>query len=134
MAGLSDTQEVNLLNYIFNGTPMPTAPAARWMSLHTADPGDTGASEHPLSNAYGRVNVTGAFPDASGTSGQLANDTAFSFPTATPSAWTTVTHWGLWSAETGGNFLCGGALSAAISIVAGGQASALVGDFVVTVS
>ena len=59
-------------------------------SLHTADPGTTGASEvSGGSPAYARKTATG-FPSAS--SGSSTNSTVtFDVPTST-----TITHWGRW--------------------------------------
>ena len=130
MAGLSDFAEVKLLNCLFNQTNW-TAPSAIFLSLHTADPGDTGASELPSTGAYARVDVSASFPTASGSSGVLSNDAQINFPTATAD-WTTVTHWGLYDASSAGNFLCGGALTASRTITNGTQAQVAVGDLVVT--
>ncbi len=80
--------------------------SATYASLHTGDPGGTGASEVTGgSPAYARRAITwntasgGGLDDASVAS-------AFDVPGAT-----TVTHFGLWSASSGGTFLGGGALS-----------------------
>lgn len=80
------------------------AAAGTRISLHTADPSTTGANE-VSGGSY--VRGTTAWAAASGGSrvGSAAN---INVP-----AGTTVTHWGLWSAATGGTFLYGGALSAA---------------------
>lgn len=67
-------------------------------SLHTADPGDTGANEvSGGSPAYGRKAITWN----AATGGALDNNAnpVFDVPAAT-----TVTHAGLWSAVTGGTY------------------------------
>lgn len=73
-----------------------------WFSLHTADPGTTGASE-VVGGTYARVSA--AFAAA-------ATGSATNTPGATidvPSG-TTVTHWARWSLQSAGTFYAGGAL------------------------
>lgn len=78
-----------------------TAAATR-ISLHTADPGTTGASE-VTGGTYARVATTwGAASNGSSVGSQV---------TLNVPAGVTVTHWGLWSAATGGTFEYGGALA-----------------------
>lgn len=90
------------------------AGVATHASLHTADPGTTGASEVTGgSPAYERQPVT--WNTASG--GNL-DDSAV--PTFNIPAGTTVTHFGLLTAGVGGTFLGGAALSAAEAFVAQG--------------
>lgn len=65
-----------------------------WVSLHTADPGSTGASE-ASGGSYARVQGTWV----SGSGGTLSMaELTFSAPAGT------YTHAGLWSASSGGNF------------------------------
>lgn len=72
-----------------------------WFSLHTADPGTTGANEVVGGN-YARVQAT--FPAAASGASTTAGAT-HNVP-----AGTTVTHFGRWSAETAGQFYTGGPL------------------------
>ncbi len=74
---------------------------ARWISLHTADPGTTGASEVAGST---RAQTTYPAPVGGATTGSPA---AVQVP-----AGGTYTHWGSWDASSGGNFQTGGALPA----------------------
>lgn len=81
------------------------AQAARlqYVSLHTADPGTTGASEATGGTpAYARKAVT--FPAAT-TGSATATAVTFDIPAGT------YTHFGFWSAATGGTFRGGGAIS-----------------------
>lgn len=81
------------------------AAVAAYISLHTASPGTTGTSEVTGgSPAYARQAVTWA-PITGGTG--ITNDPQFNIP-----AGVTVTHFGLWSAATGGTFYGGDPLSA----------------------
>lgn len=88
---------------------------AVWASLHTADPGTTGASEVTGgSPAYARKAIT--WNAASG--GALDNNAN---PTFDVPAGVTVSHYGLWSAVSGGTFYGGNALSASESFTGQGQ-------------
>lgn len=71
--------------------------SAAYVSLHTANPGDTGASE-VSGGTYARVAVTWGSP--SGGSRSATNQPAINVP-----AGTTITHVGYWTAATGGTWL-----------------------------
>lgn len=132
MAGFSDYLENELLDHVF-GAAAFSAPAAIYVSLHTADPGETGANELPGTNGYARVSVTNNatnFPAATG--GAKANGTEIAGFAASGGPWSAVTHFGLWDAVTAGNFLGGGALSASKTLTDGDTASFAVGDLDIT--
>ncbi len=74
-------------------------PNARWISMHTADPGTTGASEVP-----GSVRAQTTYPAASNGS-SVGSVASVSVPAGGP-----YTHWGSWSASSGGTFKTGGEL------------------------
>ena len=78
-----------------------------YVSLHTADPGTTGASE-VTGGTYARVAVT--WSAASG--GQVQNSGALSINLP---ASTTAAYFGVWSASTGGTYYIGGALSPSVT-------------------
>lgn len=84
--------------------------AGSWCSLHTASPGSTGASE-ATGGGYARQQTTWGSP---------SNGTITGSAVTNPVAAGTYTHWGRWSAQTGGTFIDGGALSAAITLDATG--------------
>lgn len=77
--------------------------AGRHISAHTADPGTTGAGE-VSGGSYARQQSTFA---AASNGTQVGSQVNVPIPAST-----TVTHWGVWSAATGGTFLFGGALAA----------------------
>lgn len=77
---------------------------AGWVSLHTGDPGTTGANE-VSGGGYARVQTT--FPAA--TAGSSAGSTVI----INVPAGTTITHWGRNTASTAGTFYEGGPLAAA---------------------
>jgi hypothetical protein len=81
------------------------AAAATYISFHTSDP--TTVGDHEVtggSPAYARVQTTWA--TASGGS-RVGSQVTANIPAST-----SVTHWGLWTASTGGTFKYGGALDA----------------------
>jgi hypothetical protein len=120
---LSDYAEKAILDHVFGPTPL-TAPAGRYVSLHSADPGENGASELAASNGYARQAAT--FAAASLGAGTTSNSGVVTF-TNTGSAWTTATHFGVWDAVSGGNFLGGGDLPVDKTVGAGDTASFAIG-------
>ena len=84
------------------------------VSLHTADPGTTGTSE-VTGGAYARQTI--AWAAASNGSKVTTGSPAATLPV--PAG--TVTHFGLWSASTGGTFYGGGSLSASETFAAAGE-------------
>ena len=73
-----------------------------YLSLHTQEPGETGAGEVSASS-YSRLEVTSSQWTIN-SQGRIQNNARLSFAPATE-AWGTVTHVGLWDASTGGNIL-----------------------------
>lgn len=74
---------------------------ARWVSIHTGDPGTTGANEVPGST---RAQTTYPAAVSGSTTGSPVE---ILVPAGGP-----YTHWGTWDASSGGNFQTGGALPA----------------------
>lgn len=74
-----------------------------YLSLHSADPGTTGASEF---SGGGYVRQAIVFGSASG--GVIANNASISVPNAGTTA---ATHFGIWTASTSGTYYVGGALA-----------------------
>lgn len=94
---LTDTAKNLMLNQL--------AGVAIYVSLHTADPGTTGANEATGgSPAYARKSIT--WNAAAAGNLDSSNAPVFDVPAGT------YTHWGLWSASTAGTFYGGGPLSA----------------------
>lgn len=87
------------------------------ISLHTADPGTTGAGEATGgSPAYARKQTTWTGGAADGA--VPGSQVAFDAPAGT------YTHMGIWTAGTGGTFVAGFALSTPVTL--GGQGQVLV--------
>lgn len=80
------------------------------VSLHTADPGTTGASENANAGSYARQACS--WNAASG--GSKTNSSSLTFATAGSTA---VTHFGTWSSATygAGTYAIGGALTASVT-------------------
>jgi hypothetical protein len=124
----SDWLENAALDWAFGGAA-PTRPTARYVSLHTADPGDTGASEL-ASAGYGRIVST----FAASALGATSNAGAVTWTNSSGSAWTAVTHFCVWDALTAGNCLGSGALSAGKTIANGDTATFAIGDLDITLT
>jgi hypothetical protein len=119
MTGLSSKGEIAVLGAILTGC---------YVSLHSADPGDTGTSE-VSGGAYARQ--TAAFSNTGANPTTASNSSIVSFPVATV-AWGTLPYFGVWDAVSGGNFRGSGALSPAAVVNIGDQARFLAGALTVT--
>ncbi len=114
----SNFLEQAILDHLF-GLATWTAPAALWVGLSTADPGDdaTGLAE-PVGNNYGRVQVDPGSTNWLRTASTVDNKGIISFLEASGS-WGTITHVCLFDAETTGNLLTSFALSAPKAVASG---------------
>lgn len=118
MSAASDYLENKLYNNILRGQAF-TPPAAVYVALHTASPGDTGANEVTLAAfpAYVRQDAAkGGSVDAGWTAptgGSGKNALQLIFPVFDGAAPITVTHYTLWDAATAGNCLVSGQLASA---------------------
>lgn len=82
-----------------------TGPASLFLSIHTADPGTTGAAEY--------TNYTGTRPTVTFAVEANASITTSNQQDFAAMGATTITHYGLWSATSGGTFQFGRPLDAA---------------------
>jgi hypothetical protein len=133
---MSNFLENELIDHLFRGRSY-TAPTQIFVSLHSADPTDTGGSELASSNGYGTrpgggttlysawkgTNSEVTNIDSAGTGGQTANQNVITFPTCTTSAWVAATHFGLNDAATAGNLLASAALTTPKTVQVGDTAS-----------
>lgn len=101
-ATFSDAQANSLMNAL--------AAAGLFVSLHSADPGKTGASEL---SGHGYVRAPSTWGAASAQ--KITNTGIVSNGVATAD-WTAATHVGLWSALTSGSFISGAALDAPVTV------------------
>lgn len=98
------------LNALLRATAF-TGPASLFLSIHTADPGNTGASEY---TTYTGTRPSITFAAAASASAASSNQQDFAGMGATTTSWC-----GLWSATSGGTFQGGGAFVAAKTTASG---------------
>lgn len=120
----STTSANNTLDWQLGGAT-PTRPTTRFISMHTGDPGSTGASECSGSG-YARQSLT--FNAASGKAATNASATSNTLSGALGP----VTHFGIWDASTAGNFLYGGAVTTAQTFAASDVAAVAIGAITIT--
>lgn len=88
------------------------AAGATWISVHTGDPGTTGANEAAGAPYARKQTVWGAPSGGDRVGSQVAVDVPAGGP---------YSHFGLWTAVSGGTFYAGGALSPAETFAGTGQ-------------
>lgn len=109
-----------LLDHVLKNTSY-TSPATVYVSLHTADPGNTGTSEV---SATGYARQATAFNTAATKATDNSSSEAWTISAGGP---VTVTHWGIWDTVSGGNFLFGGSLSSSKTMNNGDSLTAAAG-------
>ena len=120
MVGLSSKGETAVL------TPLT---ATCYVSLHTADPADTGANE-VSGNGYARVGPV-AFANAGNNPTVSSNSAILTYAAAT-GAWGTITHFGTWDALSTGNFRGSGAVTTPKAVNSGDTARFAAGALTIT--
>lgn len=105
-----------MLDLVDEGGSLPAA----YVSLHTADPGTSGDGE-VAGGSYARQAATWAA--AAGGEKDSSAEVVFNIPVST-----TITHVGLWSAESSGTFRGGGELNVPQSYPTGGTFTMAAGD------
>lgn len=112
-----------LLNW-FKNTTFPTSVATLYVTIHTADPGLDGLTADvtaTVRGVAGRVAVTATnftTPGAGGGGIQMSNTTVIQITANAANAVTQrITHFGIWSANSGGNFLGSGQLTTGVDVV-----------------
>jgi hypothetical protein len=106
--GLSVANANAFLNWLFNGTAMPAAPAGCWIQLHVGDPGAAGTAN--IAGNTTREDLRAAMADAA--AGAVTNDVLVAWSTAEVDTAEDYTHWSAWSANAAGTFLCSGLMTA----------------------
>lgn len=92
-----------------------TAAGSFWISLHTADPTDTGSVTNEATyTGYARVQVDRGTGEWTVTDDTVVNDNVVAFPAGTGGSGT-VTHFGIHTASSGaGNMILSGALNSSV--------------------
>jgi hypothetical protein len=107
MARASALATNNAIAGVFAASQPTPSTTSTWISLHTADPGITGASEY--------AGVTRQqYSVGSPSGGSITNTATASFTTSGASA---VNHIGSWDAVTTGNYRIGAALASPVTAV-----------------
>lgn len=138
--------ETDLLEHIFQnlaianigdatGLPASATAGSLYVSLHTADPGETGdqtTNETAYTN-YARVAVARSSGGWTVSGNNVSNAAAVNFPQCGATG-ATITHFGIGTASSGtGNLLVKGALTSSLAVSNGITPSFAVGDLDVNV-
>lgn len=131
----SNYAEKAILDHVYGPTPM-TAPSARYVSLHSSDPGETGANE--LASTHGYTRRAATFDAATSGAGTTQNSGAVTFTNtgtvAVTDDWVQATYFCVWDALSGGNCLGIGPLAVAKTVEAGDSATFAIGALVVSLA
>lgn len=119
MAAFSDYLESGILEHTLRGNPLPT-PATIYLALYTSNPTDAVIGDEVADSAYVRQDMAkGASissgwssPTASGDGMAVANAKVIQFPPIADGS-TTITHYGLFDSQEGGNLLYHGEFTVA---------------------
>ena len=141
MAAFSNYLENAIIAWGFTGTPFPAQLTSVWVSLHTGDPGDTGANEVVVGvTNYARIQVANAgWTKNLSTPASANNNADIVFPTSpATTTWAgNITHVGIWDAQIGvgtPNFLYGGALTTPRAVAVGDVFKFLVNNLTISVA
>jgi len=104
MTAATNFLEAEWMKYTFTSDTMGARPTEWYIALHTADPGETGATGECSYAGYARQEVT--FSQTDNTVTSVDSQT---FPPVAGSP-VTITHMSVWDALSGGNCLYKGAL------------------------
>jgi hypothetical protein len=107
-----------------------TTPGNFFISLHTADPGETGTqtTSEATYTGYGRVSVARSGAGWTVSANNASNAAAVTFGACTAGT-NTITHFGIGSDSTGtGNLFLKGALTASLAVSAGITPSFAIGE------
>ena len=129
----SNAAEDLIATFMFTATAV-TRPTAWFVSLHTDDPGETGANEVVVGTDAGYVRKAITFDDPVAGTGMCLSDLATSWTVAAGSAGYTVTHIGIWSAATAGTFYMAGPLLPNRPLVATQVHSLNIGEVITAVN
>ena len=121
----SNYLETELLDHVFAGNAY-SSPAAVYVGLFTAAPGEAGGGTEVSGGSYARQ--AGSFTVSGNTATTSA---AIEWPTATAS-WGTISHIAIFDASTSGNMLAYASLSASKTIASGDVFRIPAGDIDIT--
>lgn len=108
----------------YKGTTFPSALSNVYVSVHSGNPGTSGTNNDQTGAVKGTANRTSvssanfsAVGAASGGGFEISNSTTVQITSsATNGSPIVLTHFGLWDAVTGGNFLASGTLTSSLEV------------------
>lgn len=129
--GFSNYLKNLILNYVYKGVPLPVFPTV-WGAYFTSAPTDAVPGTEPGVGGYARIAVANNSANFAAVSGGIKeNAVAVQFPISTAPQGT-ASHYGWFTAESGGQFLAYGALDPAQIIGINSQLILLPGDIKLT--
>lgn len=126
---LSNYSETALCNWLRGSANMPAA-ATPYIALFSSNPTDTGLAGTDVTTLVrpaGRLAVTFGAPS----NGVIANTIAVNFGDSAND--TSITHFGIYDAVSGGNLICYGALSSPRTVLTSDAVNWSAGSLVVTI-
>lgn len=130
MAAASNWLEEAILNYFFRNQSV-AQPTNIYLALYINDPTDADTGAEVSGTAYQRQQITFGTPTQTGDKGVINNNQKVEFPIA-GSDWGNISHWGIRSAQTGGNLLCRGGFSRVENVQTGNRFTIETGNLQVT--
>ncbi|NLY46804.1 MAG: hypothetical protein GX053_12585 [Tissierella sp.] len=130
MAAASNWLEEAILNYFFRNQSV-AQPTQIYLALYINDPTDADTGTEVSGGAYARQQITFGTPTQTGDKGVISNNQKIEFPIATTD-WGNISHWGIRSAQTGGNLLCRGSFSRVENVLSGNRFTIETGNLQVT--
>lgn len=130
MAAASNWLEEAILNYFFRNQSV-AQPTQIYVALYINDPTDADTGTEVSGGAYTRQQVTFGAPIQTADKGVISNNQKIEFPIATID-WGNISHWGIRTAQTGGNLLCRGSFSRVENVQAGNRFTIETGNLQVT--
>lgn len=119
MAAASNWLEEAILNYFFRNQPV-AQPTQIYLALYINDPTDADTGTEVSGVGYQRQQITFGAPTQTGNKGVITNNQKVEFSIA-GSDWGNISHWGIRTAQTGGNLLCGGSFSRVENVQTGNR-------------
>jgi len=130
MAAASNWLEEAILNYFFRNQSV-AQPTNIYIALYINDPTDSDTGTEVSGTAYTRQQITFGIPVQTGEKGVITNNQKVEFPIA-GSDWGNVSHWGIRSAQTGGNLMARGSFSRVENVQSGNRFTIEMGNLAVT--
>ena len=130
MASASNWLEEAVLNYFFRNQSV-VQPTTVYLALYLNDPTDADTGTEVSGGGYSRKQITFGAPSQTGDKAVISNNAKVEYDIATTD-WGQVSHWGIRTAQTGGNLLCRGSFSRVENVQTGNRFTIEVGNLQVS--